>query len=77
MLQRPPVNGIGIPSTAFVDDTHERIAVVRDGVIAVIPVRELGSDGGTSIVRGVPAGERVIGNGQLGYTDGERVVAQD
>ncbi|MBV9102436.1 MAG: efflux RND transporter periplasmic adaptor subunit [Candidatus Eremiobacteraeota bacterium] len=77
VLRQPAQTGIGVPSTAFVDDTHERIAVVRDGAIAIVPVRETGSADGTSVVRGLAAGERVVTNGQLGYTNGERVVAQD
>jgi HlyD family secretion protein len=76
----PPVSGIGIPTTAFLDDTHTSVMVADDQLVDVVAktvkVRELGSDGTTSIVSGLKAGQHVIANGQLGVTDGQS-LAQD
>jgi RND family efflux transporter MFP subunit len=74
----PPVSGIGIPTTAFLDDTHTTVMVADDELVDVVAkqvkVKELGSDGTTSIVSGLKAGQQVIANGQLGVTDGQSLA---
>lgn len=76
----PPVRGVGIPSTAFLDDTHTTVMIADDEVVdtvaKLVHVHELGTDGKTSIVSGLKAGTVVITNGQLGVTDGQS-LAQD
>jgi len=76
----PPVSGIGIPTTAFLDDTHTSVMIADDEVVdtvaKLVHVRELGSDGKTSIVSGLKKGQFVISNGQLGVTDGQS-LSQD
>jgi HlyD family secretion protein len=70
----PAVRGIGIPTAAFLDDSHETIMVVdSDGNAKQQTVRELGSDGKTSIVSGLAAGTKIVANGQLGITVGEAI----
>ena len=75
----PPVSGIGIPTTAFLDDTHTTVMIADDEVVdtvaKLVHVHELGSDGKTSIVRGLKAGQVVITNGQLGVTDGQSLAS--
>ena len=70
----PAVSGVGIPSTAFLDDTHTTVMAVqgrgKNASARTTHVRELGTDGTTSIVSGITAGEAVISNGQLGISDG-------
>lgn len=71
----PPVSGVGIPVTAFVDDAHDSVMIVDGGGIARLQrVAEKGNDGKTSIVTGLATGARVISNGQLGITAGERIA---
>ena len=74
----PPVTGVGIPTAAFLDDTHTSVMVADDELVDVVAktvnVRELGSDGTTSIVSGLKAGQQVIANGQLGVTDGQSLA---
>ncbi|HTJ26878.1 MAG TPA: efflux RND transporter periplasmic adaptor subunit [Candidatus Limnocylindria bacterium] len=74
----PPVHGIGIPTTAFLDDTHTTVMVAEDELVDTVAktvhVKELGSDGTTSIVSGLKAGTSVISNGQLGVTDGQSLA---
>jgi len=74
----PPVRGIGIPTTAFLDDTHTSVMVADDQLVDVVAktvkVRELGSDGTTSVVSGLKAGQSVIANGQLGLADGQSIA---
>jgi Cu(I)/Ag(I) efflux system membrane fusion protein len=74
----PPVAGVGIPTTAFLDDTHTTVMIADDELVDVVAkvvhVRELGSDGTTSIVSGIKAGQQVVGNGQLGLTDGQSLA---
>jgi multidrug efflux pump subunit AcrA (membrane-fusion protein) len=74
----PAVSGVGIPTAAFLDDTHTTVMVADDELVDVVAktvkVRELGSDGTTSIVSGLKAGQNVIANGQLGVTDGQSLA---
>jgi multidrug efflux pump subunit AcrA (membrane-fusion protein) len=75
----PPVSGIGIPTTAFLDDTHTTVMIADDEVVdtvaKLVHVHELGSDGKTSIVTGLKAGQVVVTNGQLGVTDGQSLAS--
>jgi RND family efflux transporter MFP subunit len=74
----PPVSGVGIPTTAFLDDTHTTVMIADDQLVDVVAktvhVHELASDGRTSIVSGVKAGQTVIANGQLGISDGQSIA---
>ena len=74
----PAVSGVGIPTTAFLDDTHTTVMVADDELVDVVAktvnVHELGSDGTTSIVTGMKAGQNVISNGQLGISDGQSLA---
>jgi hypothetical protein len=45
-----------------------------DVVAKTVNVHELGSDGTTSIVTGLKAGQKVVANGQLGVTDGQSLA---
>ncbi|MBD5654436.1 MAG: efflux RND transporter periplasmic adaptor subunit, partial [Candidatus Eremiobacteraeota bacterium] len=73
-----PVAGIGIPTTAFLDDTHTTVMIADDQLVDVVAktakVRELGSDGTTSIVSGLKPGQSVVSNGQLGLSDGQSIA---
>jgi RND family efflux transporter MFP subunit len=73
-----PVHGVGIPTTAFLDDTHTSVMIADDQLVDVVAktvkVQELGSDGTTSIVRGLKPGQNVIANGQLGLSDGQSIA---
>lgn len=66
-----PATGISIPTTSFLDDSHSSVMADRDGTATVMKVREVASDGTTSIVTGLSNGQIVISNGQLGITPGE------
>lgn len=67
-----PTTGIGVPTTAFLDDSHSTLLYVgKNDTAQLAKVTEIASDGTTSIVTGVPAGTKVISNGQLGYTAGQ------
>jgi RND family efflux transporter MFP subunit len=74
----PPVHGVGIPTTAFLDDTHTTVMVAEDELVDTVAktvhVKELGGDGAMSIVTGLKAGTPVISNGQLGVTDGQSLA---
>jgi hypothetical protein len=74
----PPVSGVGIPSSAFLDDTHTTVMAATDqgnGAVArTVHVKELGTDGTTSIVSGLRMGQVVVTNGQLGIADGQSLA---
>jgi HlyD family secretion protein len=74
----PAVSGVGIPTAAFLDDSHTSVMVANDELVDVVAktvkVREIGSDGTTSIVSGLKAGDKVIANGQLGIADGQSLA---
>ena len=76
----PAVTGIGIPTAAFLDDTHSTVMVADDELVDVVAktvrVTELGTDGTTSIVSGLKAGQHVVANGQLGVTEGQSLAQQ-
>jgi HlyD family secretion protein len=71
----PTIAGVGVPVTAFLDDSHDSLMVVdSSGTARLQRVKEESNDGKTSIVAGLPSGANVISNGQLGITAGERVA---
>jgi HlyD family secretion protein len=74
----PTVSGVGVPVTAFLDDSHDSLMTVdSSGTARMQRVKEVGSDGKNSIVAGLASGASVISNGQLGITAGERVAGPD
>jgi len=76
-INLPVVSGIGVPTTAFLDDSHDSLMVVNpDGTAKVAKVQERGSDGKTSVVTGIAQGTKVISNGQLGITPGQQIGGQ-
>jgi len=76
----PPVTGVGIPTTAFLDETHTTIMIADDELVDTVAktvhVREIGSNATTSIVTGLKAGQSVVSNGQLGVTDGQSLAQE-
>ena len=73
----PPLSGVRVPETAFIDDNHDSLLTVGDdGLVKTAKVSEIGGDGSTSVVSGISAGTRVISNGQVSVGDGERVSYQ-
>ena len=72
----PPVRGVGVPTTAFLDDSRTTVIVDRRGTAAVAHVRELGSDGHTSVVSGLSVGQTVVADGQLGIANGQKLSAR-
>ena len=77
-IDLPSVSGTGIPTAAFLDDSHTSIMVVdANGDAKQQSVKELGSDGKTSIVTGIANGTELVSNGQLGIAAGQQVVKND
>ena len=72
-----PVAGIGIATTAFTDDAHTHVAVLRNGTVSIVTVTELASGHGRSIVSGLRDGARIVTDGQLGLSDGQRVATRN
>jgi multidrug efflux pump subunit AcrA (membrane-fusion protein) len=58
----PPLTGIDIPVTAFVDDTHTSVYVVDNGVAKTTTVRDVQDDGTHAIVTGLTAGQSIVGD---------------
>ena len=56
----PPVSGVAIPTTAFVDDTRASVYVVSNGVVKTTTVHEVKDDGKTAIVSGIAAGTVLV-----------------
>ncbi len=72
----PGASGVRIPVTAFLDTTNTTVQVVRNGTAQTVHVIALAQDGKNAIVDGLPAGQTVIANGQLGIADGQAVQPQ-
>jgi multidrug efflux pump subunit AcrA (membrane-fusion protein) len=72
-----PVRGVRIPYTAFLDDNHNSIMTVAgDSTVKTMPVAEVADDGTTAIVSGLPAGTRVVSDGQTSVGDGQKVAVR-
>jgi hypothetical protein len=71
IIALPSASGVGIPVTAYLDDSHSSVMIDKDGTATRSSVREIANDGTTSIVQGLKSGTTVISNGQLGITAGE------
>jgi multidrug efflux pump subunit AcrA (membrane-fusion protein) len=76
-VELPVLRGVRVPATAFVDDNHNSLLTVgADGTVKVVKVTEVGNDTQTSVITGIPAGTRVVSNGQTSVGDGERISYQ-
>jgi hypothetical protein len=74
-ISLPTVTGIGIPTAAFLDDSHTSVmTVTADGTAQQTTVKERGSNGKTSVVTGIAQGTKVVANGQLGIASGEQIA---
>ena len=76
----PAVTGVGIPTTAFLDETHTTVMIADDELVDTVAktvhVHEVGANATTSIVTGLKAGQSVVSNGQLGVTDGQSLAQE-
>ncbi|HEV8021588.1 MAG TPA: efflux RND transporter periplasmic adaptor subunit [Candidatus Lustribacter sp.] len=76
----PAVHGVGIPTTAFLDETHTTVMIADDELVDTVAktvhVHEIGANATTSIVTGLKAGQSVVSNGQLGVTDGQSLAQE-
>jgi multidrug efflux pump subunit AcrA (membrane-fusion protein) len=71
------VRGVRVPVTAFTDDNHDNVLIVQaDNTVKTVSVKEIASDGTTSVISGVSAGTLVVSNGQTSVADGEKVSLQ-
>jgi HlyD family secretion protein len=80
VMSLPPVTGVSIPTTAFLDETHTTVIVADDELVDTVAktvhVHEIGANATTSIVTGIKAGQSVVSNGQLGVTDGQSLAQE-
>ena len=71
----PPVNGIKIPATAFVDDTHSSVYAVTNGSVSTHTVSQVSTDGKNAIVIGLPPGTVIVSNVEAtAVGNGDRVT---
>lgn len=57
----PPVSGPMIPTSAYVDASHDAVRVQNaDGTTRIVTVRNVADDGSNSIVQGLGTGARVV-----------------
>jgi multidrug efflux pump subunit AcrA (membrane-fusion protein) len=56
----PPVSGIEVPVTAFVDDSRSSVYAVDGGVVKSTLVRDVKDDGNNAIVTGLTAGTKIV-----------------
>jgi multidrug resistance efflux pump len=68
-----PTTGVGIPTTAFLDDTNSSVYAVRSGAAQTAKVQQVATDGKTSIVSGLTEGTAVVSNGQLSIAPGQPI----
>lgn len=76
-IDLPIAKGVLVPTTAFTDDNHTKLlSVSSDGTVRTVPVTELAADTSRSVVAGLPAGTRVIRDGQTSVGDGQKVAVR-
>ncbi|HTU81130.1 MAG TPA: efflux RND transporter periplasmic adaptor subunit [Candidatus Acidoferrales bacterium] len=75
-VNEPPLNGVVVPVTAFVDDTRQSVYAVDDrGVVSTHSVKEINDDGTNAVVTGLPPGSHVIKDvEQSSVGNGDRVA---
>ncbi len=71
-----PVAGVVVPVSAYTDPMHGSVFVVSGGKARQHAVNVLAEDGTNAAVRGLPAGARVVKDGQGGVGDGDEVRAK-
>ncbi len=70
----PPVSGIEIPITAFIDDTHDGVYTVNDDLVSTTKVQEVKDDGTNAIVTGLSSGATIVANvDETDVGNGDRV----
>ncbi len=74
VVSRPATHGITIPVTAFVDDSQSTVQTLADGAVKTLPVTMIAEDGKNAVVTGLDPGEKIIANGQLGLSDGQKAI---
>jgi hypothetical protein len=60
VVQLPPVSGVEIPVTAFIDDTHVSVYTITDGTVRTTAVHDVKDDGVHAIVTGLALGTEVV-----------------
>jgi len=72
-----PVSGLEVPVSSFLDENNDSIMTVdANNTTHTVKVTQIATDGTNSIVTGVATGVRLITNGQLGLSDGQKVTVQ-
>ncbi len=74
VIHLPSVSGVVVPTSAFTDETRSHVIVVRNGIANTVPVREVVSTRGESVVSGLSAGQRVVDDGAVGLGNGAPMV---
>ncbi|MBV8583125.1 MAG: efflux RND transporter periplasmic adaptor subunit [Candidatus Eremiobacteraeota bacterium] len=70
-----PVTGVVVPLAAFLDDNHTTLMTVdATDTTHVVDVTSLANDTANAIVTGLPAGTRIVTNGQLGLSANQKVA---
>jgi len=73
VVRLAPVEGVVIPNSAFTDTMRTAVFVVSGGKAHERKVSAVAQDGSRSVVRGIPAGARVVADAQNGVGDGDEV----
>jgi multidrug efflux pump subunit AcrA (membrane-fusion protein) len=71
------VSGVEVPVSAFLDDNHVTVMTVdANDTTHVVDVAQLATDGTNAIVTGLATGVRLVTNGQLGLSAGQKVAVR-
>jgi multidrug efflux pump subunit AcrA (membrane-fusion protein) len=77
VISLDPVTGVIVPVTAFLDDNRDSIMTVdANNMTHAVAVTQIATNGTNSVVSGVANGVRLVTNGQLGLSDGQKVTVQ-
>ncbi len=75
VISLDPVSGLEVPVASFLDDNHVTVMTVdASDTTHVVNVAQLATDGTNAIVTGLSTGVRLVTNGQLGLSAGQKVT---
>jgi HlyD family secretion protein len=77
VISLDPVSGVEVPVASFLDDNHVTVMTVdANDTTHVVDVTQLATDGTNAIVTGLSTGVRLVTNGQLGLSAGQKVASR-
>jgi HlyD family secretion protein len=77
VIKLNPVTGLIVPVSSFLDENHDSVMTVdANDMTHAVSVTQIATNGTNAVVTGLGTSVRLITNGQLGLSDGQKVTQQ-